>query len=142
MRAFSCQAGEPALIFWRKKTHTHKYPPRLPRQNQSQKNHERQAGRRVEERVESGGGRLIGHEKIDVKTRTTSQRWADVKMSGCVFWCSLRHFFFLFFLIGPLPVPAHFIFSRCPFVFMLGVSVSGVTFCLVRTWNGDVKGML
>lgn len=48
--------------------------------------------------------------------------------------------FFFFFLIGPLPVPAHFIFSRCPFVFMLGVSVSDVTFCLVGTWNGDVKG--
>lgn len=60
-------------------------------------------------------------------------------MSGCVSLCSLRHFFF-FFLIGPLPVPAHFIFSRCPFVFMLGVSVSDVTFCLVGTWNGDVKG--
>lgn len=61
-------------------------------------------------------------------------------MSGGVSLCSLRHFFLFFFLIGPLPVPAHFIFSRCPFVFMLGVSVSDVTFCLVGTWNGDVKG--
>lgn len=34
-----------------------------------------------------GGGCLIGHEKADVKTRTTSQRWTDVEMSGCVSLC-------------------------------------------------------
>lgn len=77
-----------------------------------------------------GGWRLIGHEKTDVKTITTSQRRTDVKMNGSVSSVFSAAFFFL---IRASSCASAFYFFQMSLRVYVGCFSVGCHICLVGT---------
>lgn len=89
-----------------------------------------------EGRVDGGGWRLLTRENTEVNTITTSRRWTDVKMNGCVFvLCTWRRFFLFcfFFLDQASSCASAFYFFQMSLRVYVGCFSVGCHICLVGT---------